>query len=123
MIISVFSSADAHRNALNSHCYWTLRKNGYTVGQATSKLEKLSISAKNELLYQQAGLNFNDLPNWQKRGVGLYWEIYQKEGVNPLTGETVLVTRKRLFVDMELPMKDEYSDFVRKLILTEHTEL
>ncbi|WP_245602663.1 tRNA(His) guanylyltransferase Thg1 family protein [Gloeothece verrucosa] len=116
-------SEDAHRNALNSHCYWTLRKNGYTVGQATSKLEKLSISAKNELLYQEAGLNFNDLPNWQKRGLGLYWEFYQKEGVNPLTGEKVLVTRKRIFVDMELPMKDDYSDFVRRLILTEHTEL
>jgi tRNA(His) 5'-end guanylyltransferase len=22
------------------------------------------------------GVNFNDLPNWQKRGSGLYWEDY-----------------------------------------------
>ena len=26
---------DAHRNALNNHCYWMLRKEGRTVEQAT----------------------------------------------------------------------------------------
>lgn len=29
----------------------------------------LSVSQKNELLFQY-GINFNDLPNWQKRCVG-----------------------------------------------------
>lgn len=113
---------DAHRNALNAHCYWTLRKVGESALTATQKLDRLSVSGKNELLYQQAHINFNDLPNWQKRGIGLYWELYQKEALNPLTKEKVLATRRRIKVDMDLPMKDGYNKFVRELVLREHSD-
>ena len=106
---------DAHRNALNGHCYWMLRKEGRTVEQATKALHKLSVAEKNELLWQR-GLNFNDLPLWQRRGVGLYWETYGKPSRNPLTGEEVTATRRRLKVDTELPMKDEYGGFVGRLV-------
>jgi tRNA(His) 5'-end guanylyltransferase len=106
---------DAHRNALNAHCYWLLRKEGQTVQQATKALEKLSVAEKNELLWQK-GINFNNLPLWQRRGMGLYWESYEKTGTNPLTEEVVTTTRKRLKKDLELPMGDEYGQFVRSLI-------
>lgn len=106
---------DAHRNALNAHCYWLLRKQGQTVQQATGALNKLSVAEKNELLWQK-GLNFNDLPLWQRRGTGLYWERYQKTGTNPLTHEIVTTTRRQLKTDLELPLKEEYSLFVRRLI-------
>jgi len=106
---------DAHRNALNAHCYWLLRDRGETVKAATSALIGLSISAKNELLFQ-AGINFNHLPNWQKRGVGMYWEPYLKQNKNPLTGQIVEAQRRRIKVDLELPMKDEYGAFIRSII-------
>lgn len=61
---------DAHRNALNAHCYWLLRKQGRKPEEAQEELDGLSVSAKNELLFQQAGINFNDLPQWEKRGSG-----------------------------------------------------
>jgi tRNA(His) guanylyltransferase len=113
---------DAHRNALNGHCYWTLRNDGYSVGLATSKLHKLSVSDKNELLYQH-GVNFNNFPKWQKRGIGIYWESYEKEALNPISGELVSVTRKRTKVDMDLPMKDDYSKFICDLVLREYPDL
>jgi tRNA(His) 5'-end guanylyltransferase len=113
-------SEDAHRNALNSHCYWMLRKSGESAKTATTKLDKLSVSQKNELLYQQANINFNDLPVWQRRGIGLYWESFQKEAMNLATGQKVFANRSRIKVDMELPMKDSYSDFIRDLVLREH---
>ena len=106
---------DAHRNALNAHCYWLLRKEGQTVREATKALEKLSVAEKNELLWQR-GINFNNLPLWQRRGMGLYWESYEKTGTNPLTEQVVTTTRKRLKQDLELPMGDEYGQFVRSLI-------
>ena len=106
---------DAHRNALDGHCYWMLRKKGQTVEQATKALHKLSVAEKNELLWQR-GLNFNELPLWQRRGVGLYWETYGKPAKNRLTGEEVTATRRRLKTDIELPMKDEYGLFIRKLL-------
>ena len=61
---------DAHRNALNAHCYWMLRKEGESVEAATSLLEGKSVSYKNELLFSR-GINFDKLPSWQKRGVGI----------------------------------------------------
>ena len=106
---------DAHRNALNSHCYWLLRKEGQTVAQATKALDRISIAEKNELLWQR-GINFNNLPLWQRRGMGLFWERYEKTGTNPLTQETVSTMRKRLKTELELPMRDDYGNFVRTLL-------
>ncbi len=80
---------DAHRNALSAHCYRLLRKTGEMPGAASDALLRLSTANKNELLFQH-GVNFNDLPAWQKRGVGLYWEDYEKERHNPVTGERTL---------------------------------
>ena len=104
---------DAHRNALNAHCYWMLRKQGQTVGQATRALLKLSVAAKNEMLFQN-GINFNDLPHWQKRGAGLYWQSYEKPGLNPQTNEQVITERRRIQVDFNLPMKEAYDEFIRE---------
>ena len=106
---------DASRNALNAHCYWSLRKQGKGVQEATNLLLRLSVAEKNELLFQQ-GINFNDLPKWQKRGVGLYWETYKKEAANPKTGGVVFADRRRIKVDYELPMKDEYGDFILRIL-------
>jgi tRNA(His) guanylyltransferase len=106
---------DAHRNALNADCYWLLRKQGKAVGEATAALKGMSVALKNELLFQH-GVNFNDLPLWQKRGIGLYWEEVDRPAENPVTGEKVLARRRRIRRDLELPMKDDYSAFLSKLI-------
>jgi tRNA(His) guanylyltransferase len=109
---------DAHRNALNAHCYWSLRRNGVNAKAASDRLSGLSVAEKNELLFQH-GTNFNDLPNWQKRGMGLYWISYEKTAKNPLTDEPVSATRRCVKRDLDLPMKDEYSAFIRVLIENE----
>jgi tRNA(His) guanylyltransferase len=96
---------DAHRNALNAHCYWKLRKAGADAEEASGRLLRLSVAEKNELLFQH-GLNFNDVPSWQKRGIGLYWEEYDKPATNPKTGEAVMTKRRRVKRDFELPMRD-----------------
>jgi tRNA(His) 5'-end guanylyltransferase len=106
---------DAHRNALNAHCYWFLRKQGRGVGEATAALKGLSVAGKNELLFQN-GINFNDLFLWQRRGSGLYWEECERPGENPVTGEKVVARRRRLYRNLELPMKEEYSAFLRELM-------
>lgn len=103
---------DATRNALNAHCYWLLRKQGKNVKEATRFLLGQTTANKNELLFQN-GVNFNRLPNWQKRGVGVYWENYEKAGLNPKTGVSTKAIRRRLCVDMGLPMKKDYEEFLR----------
>lgn len=109
---------DAFRNALNAHCYWNLRLKGDSVKMATKKLSGASVAEKNELLFQ-SGINFNDLPKWQKRGIGLYWIEYDKEGKNLKTGESNLTKRRRIYVDYDLPMKDEYDKFIIQILKEE----
>ena len=78
-------------------------------------LEGQSIAYKNELLFQN-GINYNELPNWQKRGIGIYWETYEKQGFNPITGKEEIAERRALEVDDELPLREEYSGFITELL-------
>jgi tRNA(His) guanylyltransferase len=113
--------ADATRCALNGWCYWTLRKLGHSARKATSMLDGKSVSFKNELLFEH-GINFNDLPGWQRRGTGMYWEEYEKIGYNPKEQIEVKATRRRIKIDRELPMKDEYRTLIRKIVDTYSTD-
>lgn len=109
--------ADAARCALNGWAYWTLRNEGQTAGQASHALHGACTSDKNELLHAR-GINFNDVPAWQRRGIGLWWETYDKPGRDPIRGVDVTATRRRLRVERDLPMKDEYRDFICQTIMT-----
>ena len=106
---------DAHRNALNAHCYWMLRREGHSAREATAVAEGRTVAEKNELLLSR-GINFNELPAWQRRGVGVVWESYDKVGQDPRTGEPTVATRRRLSTRLELPMGEAYSRFVAGLV-------
>lgn len=106
---------DAHRNALNGHSYWLLRRQGLDDNAATQQLKGVSVADRNELLFK-AGINFNDVPAWQKRGVGIYWKDAPHVGKDPRTGAEVVSTRKRPAIDFDLPMKTAFDDFVRDIV-------
>ena len=106
---------DANRNALNAHCYWMLRKEGKSVHAATSELKGKGVAYKNELLFSR-GINYDKLPSWQKRGVGLWKEDYEKEGFNPITQESIMTTRSRIHVEYNMPLGDEYGELIRKFV-------
>jgi tRNA(His) guanylyltransferase len=116
-VVDYFSwrQADAARCALNGWCYWTLRKAGRSRQQATGVLDRSSTSDKNELLFEH-GINFNDLPAWQRRGIGLWWEEYQRPGFDPVRNVEVVATRRRIAVERELPMKEAYRRLVEGLV-------
>ncbi|MBL9147328.1 MAG: tRNA 5'-guanylyltransferase [Phycisphaerae bacterium] len=114
--------SDAARCALNGHCYWALRKEGHSVAAATRSLEGMTNSEKNELLFQR-GTNFNETPLWQRRGTGVYWRNVEKQGFNPQTGEGVTTSRRRPFVDRELPVGDSYGAFIEQFVRPEAARL
>lgn len=105
--------ADAHRNALHGYCFWTLRREGLSVEEATARLAGATVADQNELLFRR-GINFNDLPAWQRRGVGVYWQAYTKIGVDPRTGQEVPARRRRLYTDLSLPLGEAYAAFIRQ---------
>jgi tRNA(His) guanylyltransferase len=106
---------DAHRNALNAHCHWLLRKRGESAQAAHQTLLGLSTAGKNELLFQN-GINFNELPSWQKRGAAVFWEDYERTAVDPRTGHDVMAQRRRLARNLELPFGDAYDEYVRGFV-------
>lgn len=112
---------DANRNTLNSWAYWTLRKTGMNPRKASSVLKEQNVAFKNELLWQH-GINYNDVPLWQKRGVGLYYQYFTKEGFNPITKEKVKIKRKMLYANQELPIREEYENLIELLIREDQKE-
>ncbi len=106
---------DAGRNALNSHCYWQLRTDGLTPGDAQQQISGVSNAQKIELL-SRYGVNYDDLPSWQKRGVGMYYTEIQKEGFNPVTGQTTQCIRRALRLEEELPTGAAYSTLLSQIL-------
>ena len=43
---------------------------------------------------------------------GVYWKAYEKPVWNPRTEEEVVAVRRRLKIDLDLPVRDAYSAFV-----------
>ena len=106
---------DSHRNSLNGHCYWLLRGQGMTVSDVQKRISGISNGEKNELLISN-GINYNNLPSWQKRGVGMYFKTVEKEGFNPKTNQTTTCIRRELYLETELPLGDAYSVFINNLL-------
>jgi tRNA(His) guanylyltransferase len=114
----LWRQADADRSALNGWCYWTLRKEGVSPREAESRLNRQSAEFKHELLFQRGIKYAEDVPGWQRRGSGLYWETYEKTGFNPKTGAETTARRRRIRVDEELPRTEEYAAFLGRLLST-----
>lgn len=106
---------DANRNALNSWCYWTLRKEGKSVAEATAGVKGKSIAFKNELLFER-GINYDKIPSWQKRGTGLWWDVCEKTGYNPIKKVEEKAIRHVLKTEYELPYGQEYSKLIKEFV-------
>lgn len=109
--------SDSERNCLNQWCYYLLINNdGLSALRAQKTLDKQTIQWKNEYLFNNHGINFDKLPSWHKRGVGIYFMDYEKDGYNPITKQTVQVIRRKLNVNLELPRQNyKYSKLIAKL--------
>jgi tRNA(His) 5'-end guanylyltransferase len=106
--------SNATRCCLNDWCYWTLRKEGRNVHEATVTLEGLSAIEKNELLFAR-GITFNDVPLWQRHGVGIYWDAVPRSG-SITQDETT--THRRIRIDKTLPRGDAFGELVTRLVTT-----
>lgn len=108
---------DAGRNGLNTYCYWMLRRDGLSGSRAHSEYSGLSVTEKHELLFKKFNINYSQVPKWQINGTAIYWETYQKEGFNPLLGQTLLVDRKKLVLQKELEFGEPYRNWLEENFL------
>lgn len=106
--------ADAYRCCINSWLYWKLRnEKKFTAGMADSYAKHMTGDQKNADLFENFGINVTtDIPAWQKRGTGFYWEEYTKDGYDPIKQEEVQAKRRRIRIDDNLPCGQEYRNAV-----------
>ena len=87
---------DAWRNHNNAYAYWLFRRIGHNPSEAAKMLKGLKTKELHEILFRH-GLNLAQTPVWQRRGILIYREPYQKQLKNHV------VTRWRIRENWNLP--------------------
>lgn len=95
--------AEAWRNHINGYCQKLLTDSGLSLSAAQKKLDGLNAEKLHELAFSK-GINLAKTPAWERRGIALYRGTAEKTGFNPMTGESVLVTRNTVEIDRNLPL-------------------
>lgn len=105
------------RNLISSYGYYLLRKDGMNVKEATEQLKGMKSESLHQLAWEH-GINLAETPVWQRRGIMVYKQKFEKEGHNPLTGEDSKVFRSKIIHDWELPLfkSDEGEQFITSII-------
>ena len=111
----IWRQEDSQRNALNGWCYWTLVQKGNSKRKANSLLNKKLNDEKIALL-DELGIDYNEVPSWQKNGVGMHFIPVTKMAFNKKTGDYTEVQRKFLDKEFNLKTRDEYREFIKSLL-------
>ena len=77
----VWRQRDAWRNHNNSYAYWLFRKKGHKPSEVAKMLKRLKTKDTHETLFRH-GINLAETPPWQRRGILIYREPYQKQVEN-----------------------------------------
>jgi len=92
----VWRQRDAWRNHNNSYAYWIFRKMGHKPSEVARMLRGLKSEDIHETLFRR-GINLAETPLWQRRGILVYREPYQKQI------EDIRVTRWKIKENWNLP--------------------
>ena len=98
----VWRQAECFRNHNNAWAYWALRRAGRTPRRAAAELAGLKVRQLFELCAAH-GINLDETPVWQRRGILLHWESYEKEGWDPVRKTKVRVSRRRVIERWDPP--------------------
>lgn len=93
---------ESWRNCKNAYGIWVLKKD-YSSKIANEKIKGLKSSDIHNLLFDK-GINLNNLPVWEKRGIGFYKKNKKIKGFNPKTNSDTISYRNYLFTDCNLEM-------------------
>lgn len=99
--------ADVHINNLFNTCFWNLVKSGLTNQEAEERLRGTVSADKNEILFSEFGINYNNLPAMFRKGTILMTKQIKIEGSK---------SKKKVVVPV-------YDDLIREKFWLDHDEL
>lgn len=99
----LWRQAETWRNHVSSYGYYTLLKAGLTENEAALRLKSMNASAIHELVFQH-GINLAETPAWQRCGILIYREKYEKSGYDPTKKIEVKTQRTRIIQEWNTPI-------------------
>ncbi len=110
--------AEAWRNCVNAYAQFALISKGTPPQKASEKLKGMKAPNLHELVFQEIGINLAKVPDWQKRGVLIFLEEYEKEGFDPVLNKKIIVKRRKVKEEWEPPLfsSEEGKSFIIKLL-------
>ena len=78
-------------------------KSKYSTKEANERISGLKNNDIHEMLFKE-GINLNDVPNWQKRGLALYKKQNEIEGFNKKENIKNKSYRNYIYKDLNLPI-------------------
>lgn len=91
------------RNHVHVYGYYYLRQNGQTGREAHATLLGMTSSETHELMFSH-GVNLAKTPAWQRRGILVHKQSYEKEGLDRITGRPSTTRRSRVVQNWDLPI-------------------
>ncbi|XP_057706593.1 probable tRNA(His) guanylyltransferase isoform X2 [Corythoichthys intestinalis] len=89
--------ADCHINNLYNTVFWTLvQKGGVTTVQAEDRLKGTVAADKNEILFSEFDINYNNEPAVYRKGTTLIWEKDETVTNNVLNGKKKDKSKRRV---------------------------
>ncbi len=99
----LWRQAETWRNHVSSYGYYTLRKSGLNEHEAAERLKNIKASDIHELVFRY-GINLAETPAWQRCGVLIYRETYEKTGYDPVKKIEVKAQRTRIRQEWDTPI-------------------
>jgi tRNA(His) guanylyltransferase len=93
---------EAWRNHLHAYTYYHLRQEGETARDAHAKLFKMNASEMHEFMFNR-GVNLAKTPSWQRKGILVYKEFYEKRGIDD-AGRLSSGQRSRVVQNWDVPL-------------------
>ncbi len=97
---------EAWRNNNNAYAFYTLKEKGYSSKKVIRILSGLNTNKLHELVFQESEgkINLSKTPGWQRKGILIFQKSVQKNGFNPITGEIIKTTRRKINENWDPPL-------------------
>jgi tRNA(His) guanylyltransferase len=113
----LWRQAETWRNHVSSYGFYTLLESGLNENEAALRLKNMKAAEIHELVFKY-GINLAETPAWQRCGIMVYREPYEKTGYDPIKRMEVITKRTKIIQDWNPPIfkTEEGQELITKLV-------
>jgi len=114
----LWRQAETWRNHVSSYGFYTLLGSGLNENEAALRLKNMKAAEIHELVFEH-GVNLAETPSWQRCGIMVYREPFEKTGYDPIKRMEVKTLRTKIIQDWNPPIfkTEEGQKLIARLVL------